>query len=244
MTRLGARRVVTGAGMALLGTAGLLQWAHGPADGAPTVRIVPVDSNAPAEPQFADNETVTVSVGANGTLTPRTRVNILECADPGGTTAALPKSVSGCDGDTIQGDTVLVQSDGSISEARYTLYRLPSTALGEAPDVTPVCDQANQCVLYVGEDQTDFTKPRLFSAPFTVRGGPSAAAGPAAAASPSPSAVSLSSSASSPNALDPGALAAGTLAGTGVPAALPWLVASGGGLVLVGAGGRRVAVRR
>ncbi|HTT86613.1 MAG TPA: hypothetical protein VMF60_04540 [Acidimicrobiales bacterium] len=244
MTRRALRRVVTGTGIALLATAGLLQWAHGEAVAAPTVRIVPLGAGASAGPSFDDGETVGVSVGANTVFTPRTRVNILECADPGGTAAALPKSVSGCDGDTIQGDTVLVQADGSVSEARYTMYRLPSTTLGEAPDVTPVCDQSHQCVLYVGEDQTDFTKAKLFSAPFAVAGTAGDAAGASASAT-AQSSVTLSASASAATtpgpATDP---AAGTLASTGAPASLPGLLAVGGGLILVGSAGRRLAGRR
>jgi hypothetical protein len=122
-------------------------------------------------PPFTDGEAVTVSVGPNGVLTPNAKVNILECADPGGSAANLPRDDSTCDGNTIQGATVLAHGDGSISTPNYTIYQLPSATLGEQPNFQPVCNQSSPCVLYVGEDENDFTQPKIFSAPFTVSGG-------------------------------------------------------------------------
>ena len=53
--------------------------------------------------------------------------------------------------------------------ADYYIDKLPSVALGENPkDSLPVCDTSHPCVLYVGEDWNDFSKPKVFSAPFTV----------------------------------------------------------------------------
>lgn len=115
-----------------------------------------------------DGESVSVSIGPNSVFTPNSRVNILECADPGGSVANLPKSDSTCDGNTIQGNTMLVAANGSASDQNYTIYLLPSPALGEQSNNQPVCNQTNPCVLYVGQNQNDFTAPKVFSTPFTI----------------------------------------------------------------------------
>lgn len=211
-----------------------------------------------------DGESVSVSVGANGFFTPSAHVNILECADPGGTEANLPKSISTCDGNTIQGNTILIEANGSFSEPDYTVYVLPSSTLGEQPNDQPVCDQSNPCVLYVGQNQNDFTAPKLFSAPFTIVSssgtGPTTTAGvttptsvststnasttTVTTASPSTTSTSASAAAepsvslpASP-ASDPGALAA-----TGPPTGVLWLAAMGAALFVTGTLGRRLSLK-
>ena len=119
---------------------------------------------------FHDGQTVTVSFGPNTKFTPNIRINIIECSDPGGSSANLPTSYIDCDGNTIQGDTVNVESDGSFREPNYTIFRLPSKALGESKAAVPVCNQNNPCVLMASQYQTDLTKPKVFSASFTVTG--------------------------------------------------------------------------
>jgi hypothetical protein len=116
-------------------------------------------------------QVITVSVGANKVFEPLLAVNIIECSDPGGQVSKLPVSLSHCDENTVQGNTVIAKSDGSAHESGYTIYRLPSSVLGEGKTVTPNCDATHECVLYVGQDQDDFTKPKAFSAPFLVTGG-------------------------------------------------------------------------
>ena len=74
-----------------------------------------------------------------------------------------------CDGNTIQGISILVANDGSFSESTYQVYALPSPVLGEQPNAQPICNQTNYCVLYVGQNQNDFTAPKVFSAPFLDR---------------------------------------------------------------------------
>src|SRR3984957_17822112 len=139
-----------------------LLWGSGWAGAsAPTVTMSP-------STDLHDGESVSVSIGPNTVFTPNAGVNILECADPGGTLANLPKSDSTCDGNTIQGNTILVAANGSASEAKYTLYLLPSPALGEQANNQPVCNQTDPCVLYVGQNQNDFTAPKVFSTPFTI----------------------------------------------------------------------------
>jgi hypothetical protein len=136
--------------------------ASAPADAAASALTVSPSTD------LHDGESVSVSIGPNSVFTPSSRVNILECADPGGSVANLPKSDSTCDGNTIQGNTILVAANGSASDQDYTIYLLPSPALGEQSNNQPICNQTNPCVLYVGQNQNDFTAPKVFSTPFTI----------------------------------------------------------------------------
>jgi hypothetical protein len=252
------RKVAATMGACLMVGGASLAWRQMEAGAAsPSVTITPV-AQAGSGPGLHNGEVVTVSVGRNSVFTPGLKVNILECSDPGGTAAALPKSISGCDGETIQGDTVLVQPGGSISEKQYTIYQLPSSALGEQANGQPVCNQSNECVLYVGENQEDFNQPKLFSAPFEVApaagsiapaavsgssaGGASATSSPPADA-PTPVAASGAPSPGAPATASPTAGtfgAPGALAYTGPPRALPWLLVVGGFLIIAGSTGRRL----
>jgi hypothetical protein len=188
-------------------------------------------------------------------------VNVLECADPGGSAAGLPKNDSTCDGLTIQGNTVLVKPDGSVAVAGYTIYRLPSPTLGEQANAGPVCNDTNACVLYVGQNQNAFSQPKMFSPPFTVVGGPAgrpaSTAGSGASVSLGQGSAASSSSAVAGSADAPGtstgsapaagtagvspstSAEAGSLALTGVPPLLPWMAGVGGLFLLTGAVGRR-----
>jgi len=197
---------------------------------------------------YQDGEKLTVGVGPNGYFSPHSRVNIIECTDPGGLASNLPKDITTCDGNTIQGTTILVGANGSFSQSDYPVYMLPSSTLGEQNNALPICNQTNYCVLYVGQDQNDFTAPKVFSAPFLISPGPgsttttsagtnaptgASAAGTTTAVSPSTSVTSTTSTVTS-----------GTLANTGVSAGTAWLAVVGMGLVLTGAMGRRRALRR
>jgi hypothetical protein len=118
---------------------------------------------------YHNEQLINVSVGPNHFFAPYSRVNIIECADPGGKTKNLPTSVNSCDGNTIQGNTILVQPNGSFAEHGYQLFALPNASqLGEQPDTVPVCNQNKSCVLYIGQNQEKFTAPKIFSAPFTI----------------------------------------------------------------------------
>jgi hypothetical protein len=122
-----------------------------------------------AETPFSSGQTIEVTIPANSDLQPGFKVNILECADPNGSPASLPTDITGCDGKTVQGDTVLVRSDGSVLYQNYTVFALPDSAsLGESPSDAPACDLSHECVLYVGENENDFTAPHVFSQPFYV----------------------------------------------------------------------------
>ncbi len=223
-------------GLALVGAGFAVALVPGRAAAStPVVTIAPV-GGATASGPYQDGETVAVTVKKNSTFTPGTRVNILECADPQGTVANLPKDIGSCDGLTIQADSVLVQPDGAISVPTYTMYRLPSPTLGEQSNALPVCDETDQCVLYVGQDQTDFTQPKAFSSPFTVTSAPGARSASSGAA------TGLSTSSPTSATALPSASAGDTqasLAFTGTGSWLPWLLAVGGVLVLTGGVGRR-----
>ncbi|MGP8059522.1 MAG: hypothetical protein ACLP9C_07800 [Acidimicrobiales bacterium] len=139
----------------------------------PTVAgaVAPPEMTVTPSGPYHNGETINISVGPNRFFKPYGRVNVIECADPGGTSANLPRDETSCDGNTIQGNTILVKGNGSFSERRYELFSLPSTVLGEVPDSRPVCNRKNMCVLYVGEDQGNFTWPKEFSRPFAIRTG-------------------------------------------------------------------------
>jgi hypothetical protein len=196
---------------------------------------------------LSDGQAITVGVGANGYFTAHAGVKILECADPGGVEANLPKDDSTCDGNTIQGISILIGNDGSFSDTTYQVYMLPSQALGEQTNFKPICNQTNYCVLYVGQNQNDFTAPKVFSAPFLISPGtggatttsttgasPSASSGTAGTtATPSASSVNTTASLTGTTAL----------ANTGPPGDIVWVAVFGGTLLLTGTIGRRRAVR-
>ncbi len=122
---------------------------------------------------FHDGQTITVSMGPNKIFKPFIRINILECADPGGTTSHLPTNLDTCDENTVQPNSLIPQANGSFTQKAYTVYSLPNSVLGEQPSWQPVCNQTHKCVLFVGEDQDDFSKPKVFSEPFTLTTGSS-----------------------------------------------------------------------
>ena len=172
--------------------------------------------------------------------------------------ANLPKDITTCDGNTIQGSTILVANDGSFSDpaTRCTCCRARRSASNRI--IKPICNQTNYCVLYVGQDQNDFTAPKVFSAPFLIS--PSsgttttttAANGLRAGVCYESTTVAPATSASHVPTRQPRrrtsdighAALRVTLANTGPPAKLAWVAASGMALLLTGAMGRRLALRR
>ncbi len=118
----------------------------------PTVTLTPSSG-------LYDQQIITVSVGANTLFPAGQSVKIIECA-VGATSDAQ------CDGNTINNDSILTAADGSFSYSKYELFVLPSSLLGEPAGNHPICDPTHECELYVGLNQTDFTQPKVFSAPF------------------------------------------------------------------------------
>jgi hypothetical protein len=117
---------------------------------------------------FSSGQTIQVDIPANSVFASGAGINILECGL--GTGGALPTSPSQCDGNTIQGSTITAASNGGFDYTQYTIYALPdSISLGETADHTPVCNVSNPCVLYIGENQNDFTQPHVWSQTYIVK---------------------------------------------------------------------------
>ena len=92
-------------------------------------------------------------------------LQILECADPGGSVARLPTDPSLCDGSTVSPGQVNTDAAGDFSTA-YT-----AAALGMR-NSNIVCDATHFCALWVGVDyNSDVLGIHAVSAPFEV-GGP------------------------------------------------------------------------
>ncbi len=135
-----------------------------------------VTSGAP----YSSGQVINISVAANSTLsltnlesngyTGEQAMKAVECDDPGGLTTNLPAfPTNNCDGQTIL-STSAVNSDGSFTISNYSVYWLPDNPVfGESSTQKPTCGTApDYCVLYIGPNQNDFSKPHIFSAPFLV----------------------------------------------------------------------------
>ncbi len=201
-------------------------WSPGTAAAAaPTVTIKPTAVGG----AYTNGQQVVVAVGPNSLFVPHTRINIIECADPGGKVANLPTSLMGCDSNTVEADSVLVQPDGSFTEPSFTLYALPNATLGEQSNWQPVCNPSHECVLYVGENQNDFTQAKIFSQAFAfTSSAPTNAGGTSTASTATTAPVSAAVT-----------LPAATLAFTGSAGSVLWIAGVGLGLVAAGVVGRR-----
>jgi hypothetical protein len=121
---------------------------------------------------FSTGQIISVTVPANplfdaGGINTGTNLEVAECAAPNG---VLPTLASECQPDSLDGDTINPNTDGSVSYTNYTAWQLPNTLLGESASDTPVCGDtlATECTLYVGPNVTDFTQPHYFTQPFLV----------------------------------------------------------------------------
>jgi MYXO-CTERM domain-containing protein len=155
---------------ALLGSAIVFSSAASAA--LPSGSIIP----DPTGQTYSSGQNINVVVPANDTFSStdglgnnNSDINVLECSAPNG---VIPTQPSACDGNTIQGNTILPDSDGSFTYDGYTVYALPdSISLGESPDSPVACGStaATECILYIGNNQNDFTQPHLWSEPFFVQ---------------------------------------------------------------------------
>ncbi len=129
---------------------------------------------------YSSGQTVNVVVSMNSTLslanlesagyTGEPEMKAEECVDPGGLSTNDPGTpLNNCDGQTVL-STSAVNSDGSFTISNYKIFWLPDSAtFGEPATQLPTCGTApNYCVLYIGPNQSDFSKPHIFSAPFLV----------------------------------------------------------------------------
>lgn len=148
----------------VLSTGAMMAGGGGVAEAATATPALAVSPSLSGHP-VRNGETVSISVGPNSFFDPYSRIEIMECAAPGG---QLPTSDLVCDGVTTEVTPVSVNADGSFQLPYYTLLSLPTPVYAENPRGTPVCNLTNACVLYVGEDQNDFSRPKIFSAPFTI----------------------------------------------------------------------------
>ncbi len=144
---------------------------------------VAIGAHATGSP-FSSGQIIEVSIPANPVLPADGFATIYECADPDGLPDNDPTSMSAdqCDPLTIQGDTVHIQSDGSVDYMNYELFSLPSTdssanGLGESSESTPICDTEHECVLLISGMPTfgalpslsdQLAGPHYFSQPFEV----------------------------------------------------------------------------
>jgi uncharacterized membrane protein YgcG len=209
-----------------------------------------VSLNGPvATSPLADQHQVNIVVSANSALnrsaleaagfpSGAVAVKVLECADPNGETAQLPKSAKDCDANTIRATTEL-HEDGSLLFEGFTVYALPDDAL-LGPGNGTTCDAQHECVIGIFTNQNDLTKPHLYSAPFVVAstGSGSTAnsgAGTGSTSGSSPSTSGGSSSGSPANGSSSvGLTGQATLANTGGPTLWPWLLGAGAILLVAG----------
>ena len=126
---------------------------------------------------YTDGQQVDLSMGANSLFTPTDShagdVAAIECEYNNGTGGAGdPPNANYCNAQTAGGDfPYSVHANGSwdysADNAGDTvgLYALPDSSF-QGSSIT--CNATHACVLYVGEDYTNFTAPHAFSNPFLV----------------------------------------------------------------------------
>jgi hypothetical protein len=173
-------RFLQRAGMALLAVAAVtfgvmaVAGATGPTEGTSVPdSAVPIGTTFTAGTPFSSGQQIDVVVPANGVFTSTTQnINILECSAPNG---VIPTQPTACDGNTINGNTLDANADGSFNYqtftgAVYTVYALPDKLeLGENSSGNSCGNTAaTECILYIGVNQADFTQPHVWSQPFSV----------------------------------------------------------------------------
>ncbi len=134
------------------------------ASGSSGPYAVPVAPFAAGTP-FSSGQPINVVVPANSIFLPTSGINIVECAAPGGVDPTLPAE---CDGNTVQVGTILPNSDGSFTFTRLPDLRAPGqhhSGRGcEQCGYHAVSPRQPSACLYIGNDQTNFTAPHVFSA--------------------------------------------------------------------------------
>ncbi len=119
---------------------------------------------------FSSGQGINVVIPPNDLFNGTSGLKVLECSAPG---FVLPMDSSSCDGNTINGNTLFANANGSVNfqtatGSTYPIYALPdSISLGETSG-GPVCNDLIPCVLYIGTNQNDFTQPHLFTNFFFV----------------------------------------------------------------------------
>jgi hypothetical protein len=135
---------------------------------ASTVFMLPLAGTASAAPMVTipsgnpvDGQTFSVTgTGFPTRSQAPSGLSIIECSDPGGTTANLPIDSSGCDA-TTQSGAFFTDANGNFSTT-YSAQRLTN------PPNAIQCDQSNFCVLWAGVDFNTQFSQGAFSRPFEI----------------------------------------------------------------------------
>jgi uncharacterized delta-60 repeat protein len=158
------------AAFGMIATAGATEPASGDIVQGAAQAAAPFTAGTP----FSSGQIITVAVPANTAFANATTtgINVVECSAPNG---VLPTSSQQCDGDTIQGDTIFPNVDGSFTYTSYQVFALPDAlTLGESPGGVACGNTVStECILYIGQNQLDFTQPHLWSQPFFIDTDPS-----------------------------------------------------------------------
>jgi Neocarzinostatin family len=205
----------------------------------------PVSVSATPASGLTDGQIVAVRAAG---LPPEHTIQVEQCA---GTAAVPPPDNTACDALTLdtqagtdaQGNYVNGPGDGN-GDTGFRVYTRPSPLLASPTTIT--CDGTHPCVLYVGVDQNDFSKPHVFA---DIRFGPTVVApgqapvvvtpqaAPAATTTPiAATAVTTTSPTAAPASATAGAPA---LAFTGGPPLVPGLAALGLAAVAISSLARR-----
>jgi hypothetical protein len=145
--------------------------ATGPTEGTSVPdSAVPIGTITPGTP-FSSGQAIDVVIPANSIFSPTQNILIVECSAPNGVIPTLP---SACNGDTINGPSIEPNADGSIdfqaaTGSLYQVFATPDPAIGDTP-TSPACGEtaATECILYIGNNQNDFTKAHVWSQPFFI----------------------------------------------------------------------------
>jgi len=128
---------------------------------------------------YSSGEDIDITIAANSILdltnleangaSGEEALHMEECSDLDGSPSNLPTTATNnCDGQTLQTANAL-NSDGTATYDDYEVLALPDSLLGEKSGSVPVCGvYPNECVLYLGVNQLNFSLPKLFSAPFQI----------------------------------------------------------------------------
>jgi Bacterial Ig-like domain (group 1) len=166
----GAVLLLAAAGaVGLVGTAG----ATGPSDGTIVSGVDSPVSPFTSDTPFSSGQQIDVVIPANSVFAPGAGLLVVECTDPGGGTN-VPTSTSQCDGNTNSANIASWQAESTggadfnnDTGYLYTLYATPDTGIGDTGS-SPACSLTVACILYVGENQNDFTQPHFWSTPFFI----------------------------------------------------------------------------
>ena len=129
-----------------------------------TAAAAPAVTLTPSATAYTDGQSITVSGTGFPTRTQQpSGLQLIECADAGGTQSNLPIDSTTCDGTTANALPVLTDSNGSFSTS-YAIAKL-KTSNGAVVN----CDATNFCVLWVGVDYVNaFLGTHAFSSAFVV----------------------------------------------------------------------------